>query len=388
MKPAIVLSSHTIGLAVIRALGVMGVPVIVVYYEKEDMGYVSKYVKKKIYAPHPERFEDQFIDLLLELSKEVGGGLLIPADDATLMVVSKYKSLLGNHYIVACTEWSITEQFIDKKRTYALAESLGIAHPRTLMPNSDEEVERFGKNVEYPCLIKPCLSHRYFEVFKRKMVKVENINQMLSAYREAMNAGFEVMLQEFIPGDDTHGVNYNSYFCGGKPLIEFTAEKVRLSPPEFGVPRVVISKKIEEVIEPGRKILEAMGFYGYSCTEFKRDVRDGIYKLMEVNGRHNRSGLLAVRCGINFPWVEYSHLVKGEYSAINGYRSGIYWIDEFRDTLHNVKYFRKEGYSLNQYLKPYLKNHIFAVFDSKDPKPFIKRMIDLSKKAFQYILRV
>ncbi len=48
LKPAIVLASHTMGLAVIRALGIMGVPIVVVVYdEKEDMGYVSKYVKRK-----------------------------------------------------------------------------------------------------------------------------------------------------------------------------------------------------------------------------------------------------------------------------------------------------------------------------------------------------
>ena len=43
------------GLAVIRSLGIKGVPIIVVYYQKEDMGYVSKYVKEANFAPHPEQ---------------------------------------------------------------------------------------------------------------------------------------------------------------------------------------------------------------------------------------------------------------------------------------------------------------------------------------------
>lgn len=388
MKPAIVLSSHTMGLSVIRALGIMGVPVVVVYYEKEDMGYVSKYVKEKIYSPHPEKYENEFVALLLELSKKLGRCLLVPTDDATLLVVSKHKRMLEDYYIVACTEWAITEKFIDKKRTYDIAKDIGIPHPKTMVPKSNEEVERFGKEVEYPCLIKPCLSHRYFEIFRKKMVKVNNFEQLLFAYRQAANAGFEVMLQEFIPGDDTQGVNYNSYFWVGKPIIEFTAEKVRLSPPHFGVPRVVISKDIQELMEPGRKILQAMDFYGFSCTEFKRDIRNGIYKLMEVNGRHNRSGLLALKCGINFPWIEYEHLINGKYSAKNNYRMGVYWIDEFRDIFHSAKYFGKEGCSFGGYFTPYLRQHIFAVFDLKDPKPFFKRVMDLLKKAlWQFIQR-
>src|SRR5436309_14915322 len=63
--PAIVLSGHTAALGVIRALGSMGVPLVNVYYEKRDIGFVSKYVKEKIYAPHPERDEEQFVNLLI-----------------------------------------------------------------------------------------------------------------------------------------------------------------------------------------------------------------------------------------------------------------------------------------------------------------------------------
>jgi D-aspartate ligase len=72
------------------------------------------------------------------------------------------------------------------------------------------------------------------------------------------------------------------------------------------VPSVVISKDINGVIESGRKILQASSYDGYSCTEFKKDIRDGKYKLMEINGRHNHSALLSIRCGINFLLIEYN----------------------------------------------------------------------------------
>ena len=83
--PAIVLGSHVMGLAVIRALGIMGVPIVVlVYDEREDMGYVSKYVTERIPAPHPEKSEDQFIELLVKCAARLGGSLLIPTSDETL----------------------------------------------------------------------------------------------------------------------------------------------------------------------------------------------------------------------------------------------------------------------------------------------------------------
>jgi D-aspartate ligase len=380
--PAIILGSHVMGLAVIRALGVMGLPIVVVVYdEREEMGYVSKYVSERIPAPHPEKFEEEFIDLLVKSATRFGGGLLIPTSDETLCVISRHKTLLERHYLVGCTEWNITEQFIDKKHTYALADAIGVPAPKTTVPHSMEDVEMYSKTVDYPCLVKPCQSHNYFDRFKRKMTRVDNLQQMLAAYQEAADAGLETMLQELIPGDDALGLNYNSYFWDGEPLIEFTAEKVRNAPPQFGSPRVVVSKHIPEVLEPGRKILKAMGFYGFSCTEFKKDARDGVYKLMEVNGRHNRSGLLAVHCAINFPLIQYKHLVCGELPLACDYRAGVYWIDIFRDIGYSLKCFRKEGYSLSQYALPYRSPHVFAIWDKQDPRPFIRRGINLSKKV-------
>jgi D-aspartate ligase len=383
MVPAIVIGGHVMGLAVIRALGKMGVPVVVVVYNKnEEMGYVSKYVVEKILAPHPEKSENEFIDVLVKLAARLNGGLLIPTSDETLGAISRHKTLLENHYLVACTEWNITEQFIDKKYTYALAEEIGVPAPKTTIPHSIEDVERYSETVQFPCLVKPCKSHTFFDRYKRKMTKVENLKQMVAAYQEAAGSDLEMMLQELIPGDDTQGVNYNSYFWDGEPLVEFTAEKVRNAPPELGSPRVAISKHIPEVLEPGRKILKALGFYGFSCTEFKKDTRDGIYKLMEVNGRHNRSGLLAVQCGINFPWIQYRHLAYGELPSAKDYRTGVYWIDIFRDIGYSLKCFRSEGLSLSQYIQPYRSPHIFAIWDKQDPKPFLQRGINLIKRIF------
>lgn len=370
------------GLGVIRALGMMDVPVVAVYYDRhKDMGYVSKYVKHKIYAPHPERAEDEFLELLVECASRFGGGLLIPVSDETLVTVARHRDLLARHYVVACTEWDITRRFIDKKHTYALADAVGVAAPKTLVPQSLDDVERYGKTIEYPCLVKPCQSHLFFAHFGRKMVPVGNLEQMLAIYQQAVEAGLEVMLEEIIPGEDTHVVNYNSYFWDGQPLVEFTAQHVRKAPPEFGSPCVAVSKRIPEVIEPGRRILRAMGFYGYSCTEFKKDPRDGVYKLMEINGRHNLSTLLAVHCGINFPWLHYRHLIDGIVPKQTRFREDFFWIDIERDLPLIPQRIFKQKESISQILLPYLNPHVFAVYDSQDLKPIIKRYADFSRNA-------
>jgi len=381
--PVVVVSGHITALGIIRALGRMGVSLVNVYYQESDIGYVSKYVKQRLHAPHPEKHETEFVNLLIELSKKVGRALLVAADDAVLSVISRNKPLLEKWYLVACPEWRVTEQVIDKKYTYELAERLGIAAPRTLSLKSEKDLEGLRTDIRFPCLVKPRQSHRYHEAFGRKMVKVEDFGEMADRCREAWAAGIEVMMQEYIPGDDTNGVNYNSYFWQGAPLIEFTASKVRLSPSEFGVPSVVMSREIKEVFEPGRKLLRALGFQGFSCVEFKRDSHDGSYKLMEVNGRHNRSCHLAIACGINFPWIEYEHLVNGKLPSSIGYLKDVYWIDEFGDMACFAQSLKHDRSRCAHYATPYVRKHVFATFDLRDARPFLKRCFDLMAIAFK-----
>jgi len=390
IKPAYILSGHTMALGVVRALGQMGIPVIILHYNKKDMGHFSKYITHNILTPHPEKLEKEFINQLIESAERYGSGVLFPVSDETVVTVAQNRDILDKYFTVACPDWKVAQKFIEKKYTYALADMYGIPAPKTIIPSCLKDVENYIKKVEFPCLVKPSQSHLFYDHFGRKMFPVKNAEEMISVYKQATAANLEVMLQEIITGDDNNVVNYNAYFYDGKPLLEFTAQQIRSAPPWWGSPRVVLSKEIPEVIEPGRKILQAMHFNGYACTEFKKDGRDGVYKLVEVNGRHNLSTLLALRCGINFPYLQYKHMLENEKPSAVNYKKDIYWIDITRDIGYSLMFFRKEGYSLRQYLRPYFKPHVFAIFDIKDFKPFFKRCSFLMKQAtgtlFNYIV--
>ncbi|HEX6230476.1 MAG TPA: hypothetical protein VF029_02055 [Actinomycetota bacterium] len=384
--PAIVVSSYTMGLGVIRALGTMGVPVHVVRYDDHDMGHVSRYVRRVYRAPHPVTSEECFVERLVDLGPRIGRGLLVPASDAAVAAISRHRELLERHYLVAAPPWEVTERFLEKERTYELAEQVGVPAPRSFTPRSLADVERFAEVLGFPSLVKPSQGHLFKARFGLKMVEVRDLGQMRSWYRRATDAGLTVMLQELIPGPDAGGANYNAYFWDGEPLAEFTARKVRNSPPRFGSPRVAISELVPEVLEPGRAILRALGLEGFACTEFKRDIRDGIWKLMEVNGRHNLSSLLAVRSGVNFPWIQYRHLVDGEIPRASSQEVGKYWIDLVRD-LGCLPQVRREGYSFAEYMRPYVSPHVFAILDVQDPRPFAVRCKDLSRTALLGLLR-
>ena len=375
--PAIVLGCHKIGLGSIRGLGIKGIPVVGAYYNPLDMAYVSKYVVDKIKVSNPMTDEKSFINELLSLSLKYKGAVLFSSDDATLLSVSKNKSKLQNHFIVEAPDWEITKKLLSKELTYSLAHEIGVSAPKTYLPKDYDEAKYFSEELQFPCLLKPTVSHLFYNIFKKKMLFVNNLIELRDAFYKIGNFNQQMMLQEFIPGDDTYGINYNSFIHNGNMIAEFTSEKVRLTPPKIGFPRVIVSKKIDGVIEPGRKILNALKYEGFSCTEFKKNSRTGKYVLMEINGRQNFSATLAVRCGINFPYITYRQLVDGSLPKMTGdFLKNIYWIDPGKDLTESIRSYKKEKIHLIDYIKPYINQNVYTIPDLRDIKPFLKRIKD------------
>ncbi len=375
--PAMVLGCHKIGLGTIRGLGIKGVPVIGVYYNQMDMGFVSKYVVDKFKVHNPIISEEAFINDLISLSYKYKGSVLFASDDATLLSVSKYKNKLKDYFIIEAPDWNITRKLLSKELTYSLANEIGVRAPKTFLPADYNEAKEFSKEIGFPCILKPTVSHLFFNRFKKKMLFINNSDELANAFKNISDYNQQMMLQEFIPGNDAQGVNYNSFIADGNAIAEFTSEKVRLTPPVIGFPRVIISKKIDKVLEPGRKILNALGYQGFSCTEFKMDSRTGKYVLMEINGRQNFSAALAVRCGINFPYITYRNLIDGSVPQLTGdFLKNIYWIDPGKDFVESFRSYKNEKLPLVDYLKPYINQNVYTVPDLKDIKPFLKRIKD------------
>lgn len=365
---------HTSGLAVIRSLGSRGVPVAVADYDERGFADASRFVRRRIRVPHPEQDEEAFVQSLLARAAELSGGLLVPGSDEALAAIARHKDRLEAEYVVGCPSWETVSRVIEKHHTYRIAESVGVPCPRTVFPGSMEDVEGFAATTAYPCLVKPSQSHLFYERFGCKMFPAADAGELVAMYRRAAQAGMDVVLQEFIPGDEASGANFNSYRWNDESLLEFTAGKVRNAPPRYGSPRVAVSRHIPELASPGRRLLAALGLNGFSCSEFKRDARDGVYKLMEVNARHNLSGMLAVRCGVDFPWLQYRHQLYGETPAQPDFADGVYWIDAPRDIGYSVMNIGREGVSLGDFLRPYRHRNVFAIASAKDPGPLLKRL--------------
>ena len=298
---------------------------------------------------------------------------MLPCDDATVIAASKHRQVLAERYRVVAADWSVTEKFIVKKHTYEIADRCGVPCPKTCVAASYADAAAFARSIGFPLLLKPCVGHSFSERFRKKMIVAHDRREFDEGFRLAEGAGVEMMIQELIPGDDAQGANYNSFVLAGRTVCEFTADKVRLSPPGTGFPRVVVSRRIPEICDYGRRILAAIGYEGFSCVEFKKDSRNGVYKLMEVNGRQNLSSPLAVKCGMNFPYITYRHALDGSLPEVpTTFKEGVYWIDFERDLLQSLVSFQQERFSWKEYLRPYRNDHVYAIWSPRDPAPFFE----------------
>ncbi|WP_028922322.1 ATP-grasp domain-containing protein [Pseudonocardia acaciae] len=382
MEPAIVIGSRMQGLAVIRALGSMGVPVVVLRYHRGDMGYRSRWVREVVGCAHPEQEPELFLATLERLAERFPGALLVPPSDTSVAAVATHaQRLAGLGYVLAAPPPDVVANCLDKPSTYRLARSHQVPAPVGFVLDTPEELDRFTAEAKFPAVLKPTVSHRYKAVFGRKWTRVDGAAQALTHYREAREAGFDVLIQELIPGDELCGANYNAYAWDGG-CVDLTAAKIRNSPAETGSPSVVVSRKIPELAEAGRRLLAALGYLGYANVEFKRDPRDGLYKLIEVNARHNLSAQLAIRAGVNFPRLEYLHRMYGETPAQRDYAEGVHWIDITRDLRAAPSYLRRADYSVRRFVRPYLTRPVFAVASRRDPLPAVIRSRHTAARAF------
>ena len=387
MIPAFVASCSKAGLAVTRALGQRDVPVFGICYGKGQIASHSRFMRGHFRCTDPSDDEEAFIDQLLQLAQGNERPVLIPSDDSGLVAIARHAEQLDSRFRLCCAPWSIVRRMIEKHLTYEIARTSGVPCPALHLIDAREsalsakvaEAVAFADRVGYPCLIKPSVGHLFFRKFRRKMLMVNSEAELREQLPLALTCSGPLMLCEFIPGDDSCGVNYNSFAIEGEICAEFTAQKLHNKPELIGFPTAVRSVVLPEVQALGRRMLRAIGLTDFSCMEFKRDPRDGIYKLMEVNARHNYSGALALACGINFPFMSYRRaldlIVQDE---ITPQRENVLWIDEERDATRIARalvHWREAGPTLD----PLRLEKVFAVTRLDDPRP----TWDLVKSSLQ-----
>ncbi len=373
MKKAIVISAGPLGLGIIRSLGKEGIKSIVIYENDYEAGIYSKYcVEKARVKSYLEK--ENILNILLENKDKWKGLLIIPGNDESLGALSYYKKELQEHFIIYVPDFETVKKIINKKEMLTLAKEMNMPMPKSYFPESMEDLEKIKTEISYPCLMKPLERHFFYAVFRTKLFRIKNYEELKEKFELCLKNKLEVSLAELIPGKDTNFYSFECYVTkAGEITNEFVKVKFRQTPPFFGVGRVSMSTEKKEIIPLAKEFLSKLkDFSGPAYIEFKFDERDGLYKFIEINGRIIISVSLSTRCGINFPHILYSEFVDSKIIKTNNYEKNIYWIQLYRDIATTLsKAAKEEKLGFKEFIRPYLGKKVFAYESMDDPMPMI-----------------
>jgi len=372
---AVVIGDHVQSLGIIRSLGRMKIPVYLVNNQSLCIGRFSKFTTKFFLC---RNYQDPDVLVLfltdLAISEGIDGWVVFPTNDAAVYSVSTRKKTLEQYFRIPTPEWKVTQNAYNKKLTYAIAERCGIPVPETKYPENLNHLIAISETIHYPVILKPAVMYTYFLSTGRKAVIVRNPAELINEYRQMsfVISPDDIMVQEIIPGRPGQLYSFCSFYKDGKTLATCTARRHRQKPMDCGKGTTFArSEEVPELAEYGSKFLQEIGYYGLSEVEFKKDPRDGKYKMLEMNARTWLWHSLAIQCGVDFPYILYMDQITGSTKSNGQFRIGAQWVHFYTDFAISANEILHRRMTVKEYLHSLDGETEEAVFARDDALPFL-----------------
>ena len=373
--PAILLGDHTAALHVVRSLGRRGIRTVVVHRDRCCIARFSRYCGGFIRSPDFLAQEADFLSFLLSLGDQadLAGGVLIPTNDHTLRIVSRHRPRLVQRFRVPVPGWDTLSKVYDKRCTLTIAEEAGIPIPRTAYPETRDLAATCVESLDLPVVVKPAMGKRYYAASGRKMLMAASRREALACFDAVARVVGEssVIVQEYIPGTNEQLFNYACCMSGGRANGVFTGRKVRQVPRDFGTGSAAVACQDPELERLGTALLQACGYEGLAYVEFKKDRRDGRYKLMEINARVWNFVDLAMHGGADLPYVLYLFALQRPLPECRA-EGSTFWAHLWLDLGGSLAAALRGTGSFRDLLDPFMRrDRVFAVLQKEDLMPFI-----------------
>jgi len=366
---AIVIGGDYQGLGIVRSLGRRGIPVAVIDDEKS----IARFSKFTCLAETAPSLRDarNLVTALLDFGRrhDLRGWVVYPTRDEHVAALSQRRDELSQFFHVPTPRWETIRWLWDKRNTYCLAEHLGIPTPRTWYPRSASELDQI--DAHFPVALKPAIKEHFTYATKDKGWRADNPQQLRRLFERARKhiPTEEIMIQDLIPGDGTCQFSYCAFFKEGKPVASLAACRRRQHPIEFGRSSTFVETAELPILgEYSERFLAAINYYGLVEVEFKRDPRDGQYRLLDVNGRTWGYHSIGRRAGIDFPHLLFSDQINEPVEPCIG-KAGVRWIRLTTDLPTGVIGILKGQIDGRAYLQSLRDFDEEAVFSFKDPLP-------------------
>ena len=232
--------------------------------------------------------------------------IVLGCGDSYVQLCAHLKDQFPRNVVAPYIDGALLDRLINKEHFYELCDQHGIDHPATFIYDGSMGHD-FTLPFGPPYVAKPADSVAYWEHPFEGNEKVFCLPDRAALERtldKVYAAGYPdtMILQEFIPGDDSYMRVLTCYsdeqarvklMCLGHVLLE------EHTPHGIGNHAVILTEPNEALCLKFKDFLEAVGFTGFSNFDIKYDQRDGKFKAFEINTRQGRSNYYVTGAGYN-----------------------------------------------------------------------------------------
>jgi predicted ATP-grasp superfamily ATP-dependent carboligase len=230
--------------------------------------------------------------------------VLIPIHERTIIPISKRLSEFKGIVKIPIPAYSTLQLALDKANSIRLAQRVDVPTPQTYIVDDMSQLQSLSNELQYPVVIK--LRQEAFMPPPRYTYANSKCDFVMKYELMHKKCPYPIV-QELV-----RGVGYGFFAIFNEdhdPIAIFCHKRLREYPITGGPSAYCASTYDDRLTELGLKLLTSMKWYGAAMVEFRRDIRDGEFKLMEVNPRFWGSLGLPISSGVDFPTILYNMAV-------------------------------------------------------------------------------
>lgn len=389
--PVLILRSvHHGGLGIARSLGRWGVPVYAIDSDPLTPVSFSRYCRFRYVWNLEESPRDASLEYLVGIARRLGARpILIPTTDPGALFLAHNSAELRPWFLFPNQPQHLPALLYSKKSMHRLAHAAGIPTPATFFPRSVHEAIEYARSAGFPVILKAIEDHKSRKHSARTKAIVNDIASLKQHYlRMETPDAPNLMVQEYIPGDETATWMFNGYFDDDSEcLFGLTGRKIRQCPPYTGATSLGACVPNLAIEHATGSFMRKIGYRGIVDLDYRFDERDGVYKVFDVNPRVGSTFRMFVS-------NSRMDVVRAQYLDLTGQSlqsgdaiPGRKWMVEDQDAFAALCYLRDGRLTPAQWLRSFfgLRGAAFCAFD--DPLPLIGMTVNDVREIFRRLTR-
>ena len=310
-RPAFVVGASWPGLGAIQSLRMKGVPCFALD-SRRSIGTHSRYASYQR-IPDPRQDGQAMIERIIDLARRSRHRpVVIPADDHYAQALAAGRDDIEEVASVCVASADVVNLLIRKARFYEWAESEGLSCPAGV-PAAEFGA---GSALDFPIVVKS--RRRALDIDFKDSNRFYLRFELLRNAREwreycASHAAYlaDLLVQEFVPGTTADMYSIGIYADRQSQIRGlFVGRKIRGFPAIYGDTRAGQNDSVPgSVLAEVRYIVHRLGYCGIAEFEYKRDVKSGRFRLIEVNPRCWSWVGITTASLADIPWIAYQDLI-------------------------------------------------------------------------------